>query len=264
MDADRVWAQVMRPGAPWTRLLAPATTSSTNADVAAAVRAGGSEGLVVATEHQSAGRGRLDRRWEAPPGTSLAVSVLLRPDTVPTARWPWLPLLTGVAARAALREVAGVDAALKWPNDVLVGDRKVAGILLERVDGPAGPAAVVGVGVNVSMTAEQLPVPHATSLLLEGASHVDAEGVLVALLDRLGDAYATWRAGAGDPDPWLRGSYTSACASIGAPVRAVLPGGDEVLGRATGIDEFGRLVVATAGGRVVVGAGDVVHLHPGS
>ncbi|MBA2549991.1 MAG: biotin--[acetyl-CoA-carboxylase] ligase [Nocardioidaceae bacterium] len=264
MDADRIAAQLRRPGAPWTRLLVPATTPSTSADVAAAARDGAPEGLVVATEHQSAGRGRLDRRWEAASGSGLAVSVLLRPGAVPAARWPWLPLLTGVAVQAALRAVTGVEARLKWPNDVLVGEKKVAGILLERVDGLAGPAAVVGIGVNVSMTAQQLPVPHATSLLLEDAIELDPERVLVGLLLHLGEAYATWRDAAGDPQPWLRHAYTDACSSIGIRVRAELPGGGEVTGQATGIDELGRLVVASADGRMVVGAGEVVHLRTGS
>ncbi|MDQ3629467.1 MAG: biotin--[acetyl-CoA-carboxylase] ligase [Actinomycetota bacterium] len=264
MDADRISAQVVQPGTPWSRLVVPPSTPSTSADVAAAAREGAPEGLVVATGHQSAGRGRLDRRWVAAPGSSLAVSVLLRPGAVPAGRWPWLPLLTGVAVRAALRGSTGVDADLKWPNDVLAGGRKLAGILLERVDGPAGPAAVVGVGVNVSMTAEQLPVAHATSLFLEGATELDPERVLVALLLRLGEAYATWREAAGDPEPWLREAYTDACSSIGVRVRAELPGGGEVTGQAAGIDELGRLVVESAGGRVVVGAGEVVHLRPGS
>jgi BirA family biotin operon repressor/biotin-[acetyl-CoA-carboxylase] ligase len=132
------------------------------------------------------------------------------------------------------------------------------------VDGLAGPAAVVGIGVNVSMTAQQLPVPHATSLLLEDAIELDPERVLVGLLLHLGEAYATWRDAAGDPQPWLRHAYTDACSSIGIRVRAELPGGGEVTGQATGIDELGRLVVASADGRMVVGAGEVVHLRTGS
>lgn len=242
----------------------PETTPSTSADVAVAAREGAPEGLVVATEHQSAGRGRLDRRWQAAPGSSLALSVLLRPVAVPADRWPWLPLLAGVAVRAALRSATGVDAQLKWPNDVLVGGRKVAGILVERVDGPVGPAAVVGVGVNISMTAAQLPVVHATSLFLEGGTELDPERVLVALLLRLGEAYTTWCAAAGEAAYGLRDTYTDACTSIGSRVRAQLPGGGEVSGLAAGVDDLGRLVVVTAAGRVAVGAGDVVHLRRGS
>ena len=119
---------------------------------------------MVVAEHQTAGRGRLDRSWETPPRAALTFSVLLRPSVGPE-QWPWLPLLTGYAVGTALRD-AGFDAGVKWPNDVLIGDLKVAGILVERVDTPTGPAAVLGVGLNVSTTAEELPVPTATSLAL--------------------------------------------------------------------------------------------------
>ena len=134
-------------------------TPSTNAVLAERAREGAPEGLVVATEHQTAGRGRLDRTWETPAGSALTFSTLLRPE-VPPATWPWLPLLTGYAVAKALAG-AGFGAVLKWPNDVLIGDRKVAGILVERVETPGGPAAVVGIGLNVLLAAEELPVPTA-------------------------------------------------------------------------------------------------------
>ena len=118
---------------------------------------GAGEGLVVVAEHQTAGRGRLDRTWETPARAALTFSVLLRPGS-PPADWPWLPLLTGYAVARALREAGVPTPALKWPNDVLVDDRKVAGILVERVETPTGPAAVVGIGLNVAPTAEELPV----------------------------------------------------------------------------------------------------------
>jgi BirA family biotin operon repressor/biotin-[acetyl-CoA-carboxylase] ligase len=191
------------------------------------------------------------------------VSLLLRPDRVPAARWSWLPLLTGVAVRAAVAEVAGLEATLKWPNDVLVGGRKLAGILLERVDGGTGPAAIVGVGVNVSMTREQLPVPGATSLAIEGAT-VDPADLLAALLDHLGTAYVSWCAAGGDPGAGLAAEYAQVCSTLGARVRVDLPDGRQVDGIATGVDAAGRLRVGTGPAAVVVGAGDVVHLRPGS
>ena len=227
-----------------------ASTASTNADVAERARQGAPEGLVVVTEHQTAGRGRLDRSWEAPPGSALTFSVLLRPDW-PAERWPWLPLLTGVAVRNALREY--VDAGLKWPNDVLVGDKKVAGILLERVETGEGPAAVVGIGLNTGMTAEELPVDTATSLFLETGTQPDRTGVLVGVLRALFGLYR-------DADPArLHQDYVDASATLGRQVRVELPGGELVEGRATGIDEHGRLVVSHDGSSTVVGAGDVVH-----
>lgn len=258
MDAADIGARL---GSPWDDVRVLDRTASTNADVAAAVRAGAPEGLVVVTQDQQAGRGRLSRTWQSPPGAGLAVSVLLRPAPVPAARWPWLPLLTGVAVRAAVRDATGLDASLKWPNDVLVGGRKLAGILLERVEGTAGPAAVVGIGLNVAMSAGQLPVPEATSLAVEGAL-VEPADLLVVLLQRLGHAYLGWRAVGGDPGAWLGEEYAAACATIGGRVRVGMPDGSALTGVATGVDDLGRLQVRTGSASVSVGAGDVVHLRP--
>ena len=126
-------------------------------------------GTVLVADYQSAGRGRLGRTWTAPPGTSIAMSVLVRPDGVDPARWTWLPLLTGLAVADGLSGAAGLEARLKWPNDVLVGDRKVCGILAERVETPVGPACVVGMGINTHLERADLPVPTATSVAIECA-----------------------------------------------------------------------------------------------
>lgn len=237
-------------------------TPSTNAVVAERARAGAAEGLVVVTEHQTAGRGRLDRTWETPRHAALTFSVLLRPpaDRVPPARWPWLPLLAGLAVAAALRE-EGYDAGVKWPNDVLLagpaGERKVCGILVELVDTSAGPAAVVGIGLNTSLTAEELPVPTATSLTLASGAPVDRTAVLLRVVRGLLARYAGWVA---DPDS-LRSAYEAASVTLDRTVRAELPGGDVLLGTATAVDETGRLVLDTPAGERAVGAGDVVHLR---
>ncbi|HEY1117360.1 MAG TPA: biotin--[acetyl-CoA-carboxylase] ligase [Acidimicrobiales bacterium] len=241
-------------------------TESTNAVVADRARGGAPEGLVVATEHQTAGRGRLDRTWETPAGSALTFSVLLRP-TVPPAQWPWLPLLTGYAVAKALA-AAGFGARLKWPNDVLLGDRKVAGILVERVEGEGGPAAVVGIGLNVLLTEDQLPVPSATSLLVEsaGLGHPvpTRTALLATLVETLTEAYDAWQAGIGDGSTErLRESYARVCSTLGLDVEVAMPDGSTLAGRATGLDEHGRLVVApVAGPEVAVGAGDVVHVRP--
>jgi BirA family biotin operon repressor/biotin-[acetyl-CoA-carboxylase] ligase len=238
-----------------------AEAGSTNALVAERARAGGPEGLVIAAEHQTAGRGRLDRTWETTPRSGLTFSVLLRP-TVPPASWPWLPLLTGYAVCTALRD-AGFDAAVKWPNDVLIHDRKVAGILLERVETPTGPTAVLGVGVNVAATAEELPVPDATSLALEAGTEAstgevpDRTALLGAILDTLWDTYVAWQEGGDPAGRRLAAAYTAVCATIGRPVRVDLPAGEVLTGVATGLDAGGRLLVdGTA-----VSAGDVVHVR---
>ncbi|WP_199521582.1 biotin--[acetyl-CoA-carboxylase] ligase [Jiangella anatolica] len=236
------------------------STGSTNADVAAAARSGAAEGYAVVALHQSAGRGRLDRRWEAPPGAALAMSFLLRPDRVPTTRWSWLPLLAGVVVVDAVGGV-GAAAVLKWPNDVLLDGGKLAGILTERVETPSGPAVVLGIGLNVAQTPEQLPAG-GVSL---AAYDADRDEVFDAVAARLASRYDQWLAASGDPDvSGLAAEYTGRCDTVGRDVRAELPGGEIVEGRATGVDHAGRLLIApSAGGDpVAVSAGDVVHLRP--
>lgn len=233
-------------------------TPSTNAVAAARAREGAAEGLVLTTEHQTAGRGRLDRGWTMPPRAALAVSVVLRPD-VPPQRWPWLPLMAGVAVAEAVRE-RGYAAGLKWPNDVLIEGRKLCGILVERVETPTGPAAVVGMGLNTSLTADELPVPTATSLAVESGATVDRTEVLVALLAHLRASYDAWR----ERPEELAAAYARLSVTVGEHVRAELPGDAALVGTATGIDDLGRLEVTPDDGSptVAVGAGDVVHLRP--
>lgn len=247
---------VVGPGRIWTDLVVTAETGSTNADVAAAARAGAPEGLVHVTDRQTAGRGRLDRAWTSPAGAGAIVSVLLRPDSVPAARWVWLPLLAGLAVDATVHE-CGVESGLKWPNDVLVDGRKIAGILLERVEGAAGAAAVIGVGLNVSLRRDELPVETATSLALEGATETDRTIVIRSFLRNLEALYRAWAASGGDPAAGIRESYERRCVTIGQRVRVMLPQDEVIEGLATGIDELGRLLVD---GRAI-SAGDITHLR---
>jgi BirA family biotin operon repressor/biotin-[acetyl-CoA-carboxylase] ligase len=234
---------------------------STNALAADRARAAAAEGLVLVAEHQSAGRGRLDRSWDAPPRSALTFSLLLRPS-VPSAAWPWLPLLAGYAVAKALK-AHGFAAVVKWPNDVLLEGRKVAGILVERVDTPSGPAAVVGVGLNVAMTAEELPVPEATSLAVAGGPVPDRTALLVDVLASLWEAYTVWQEGGDQAGARLAASYAAACATVGSQVRVELPSGEVLNGTASGIDPHGRLLVEHTAGRTAVSAGDVVHVRPG-
>ena len=220
-----------------------ATTPSTNAVVAERARGGEPAGLVVVAEHQSAGRGRLDRSWTSPARAGLTFSVLLRPD-LSAGQLPWLPLWGGVAVARALREQTGVDAVLKWPNDVLVDGRKVCGLLAEV---PVPGAVVLGVGLNVTTRRAELPLPTATSLLLEGATTTDRDTVLRAVLRSLASVLAE-----ASPE-----GYRALCSTLGQRVRVELPGGP-VEGRAEAVDDAGRLVVD---GRPHP-AGDVVHLRP--
>ena len=250
LDVDRLVA-----GSPWpVEVLDRA--GSTNALLAERARAGADPQALVA-EHQTAGRGRLDRTWETPPRAALTFSVLLRP-AVEADRWPWLPLLVGYAVRETLP--ASAEASLKWPNDVLIGDRKVAGILVERVESRSGPAAVVGIGLNVSTTPAELPVPTATSLAIELGAEPDRTDLLLGLLNELDRRYRSWLEGPGE-DESLRASYARHCSTLGRRVRVDLPGGGVLDGTATDLDGSGRLVVAAATGEVAVGAGDVVHVR---
>lgn len=256
---------LVRPGSPWTDVCVVAETASTNADVVAAARAGAPAGLVRVAEHQTGGRGRLGRSWQAPPRSGLTLSVLVRPD-VPAEHWPWLPLLAGVAVAEACRRTARVDAVLKWPNDVLIGERKLAGVLAERVEHHTGTAAVLGIGLNVSLHEAELPQLQATSLAIAGASTLDRAVLLRAVLRALGSLLAAWEAAAGDPAagrPGLHASYTRRCVTLGRLVRVERPAGTMVTGRAVEVDAGGRLVVqdTDTGARQVLGAGDVVHVR---
>lgn len=242
---------------------------STNAVLAQAAADGAPHGSVVIAEEQTAGRGRLGRTWVAPSRSGLFLSILARP-TAPEAAWGWLPLLAGLAACTALSRVAEVDVKLKWPNDLIVPSEtqtdygtglKVGGILCERV--PGIPAVVVGIGINVSLHADELPAPHATSLLLAGAKTADRDPALRALLREFGSWYERWAEAAGDAErSGLASAYRAECTTLGTPVRADQPGGAAISGTAVGIDESGRLVIEDDdGAHRPLAAGDVVHLR---
>lgn len=254
---------LVHPGGMWTHLEVLDQTPSTNALLAARASEVDIAGTVVIAESQTAGRGRLGRSWTAPPRSGLTMSALVRPYDVDVARWPWIPLLTGLAVAAALRREAQVEAELKWPNDVLVGGRKLAGVLVERVESARQPAAaVVGIGINVSLRSDELPTAAATSLLLEGSATTDRTLLAKAVLRALERLLTQWEQRSGDPSGGLSAAYVEACGTLGRPVRVGLPGGSAVEGEATGVDGTGRLLVRTAGVEHAYAAGDVVHLVP--
>ena len=270
---------LVRPGGLWTSVRVVAATGSTNSDLVAEAAAGAAGGAVLIAEEQTAGRGRLDRAWSAPARSGLFLSLLLRPGlkdatgggAVPREHWSWLPLLVGVAVGASLSRTAGAELGLKWPNDLLVTvdgeERKLGGILAELSgDGSEGDAVVVGIGLNVSLRAEELPVPTAGSLALAGAEVIDRETLVRTVLRVFAELYEDWCSVGGDPEAsGLRVAYAAQCATIGRPVRVELPGGHELLGEAVAVDGDGRLVVRTVDGTErPVGAGDVVHVRPGA
>ncbi|MFH9135722.1 biotin--[acetyl-CoA-carboxylase] ligase [Streptomyces sp. NPDC017524] len=255
---------LLRPDALWTSLEVVESTGSTNTDLAGRARGGAAgEGTVLVAEEQTAGRGRLERTWTAPPRSGLFFSVHLEPGDIPVERWGWVPLLAGVAAATGLAKSAGVDMSLKWPNDLLVSvegeERKTGGILGEF----AGDGIVVGLGVNVSLRADELPAPTAGSLALAGAVSTDRETLLRAVLRSLEDWYGRWKAADGDAAACgLQAAYAAGCATLDRTVRAELPGGTSLVGEAVAIDGDGRLVLSTEGGlQRPVSAGDVVHLR---
>lgn len=230
-------------------------TPSTNVLVADRARAGEPEGLVVVAEHQTAGRGRLDRVWETPPGTGLTFSVLLRPD-LPVTAWTWIPLLTGFALHAALADRIP-EVMLKWPNDVLVGEQKISGILVERVETDDGPAAVIGIGLNVNQSEQELPSETATSLRVELGETFDRGDLLIQVLGSLRALQPLLE----QPDV-LRAAYVDVCSTVGRTVDVHLPGGDVVRGEVLDLDPHGALVLSTGDGTFTAHAGDVVHVRP--
>ena len=241
----------------WRSLEVVPEIGSTNAALLAAAAEDAPDGTVLVAEHQVTGRGRLDRVWTSPPGAGLTVSFLLRPD-VPAARRGWLPLLTGVALAEAVGEVPGVRSSLKWPNDLLApGGAKLAGILAEV----GGGAVVVGVGLNVSTRADELP-DTGTSLSLVAGRPVDRAAVLLQFLRTFERRYLAWAQTLGDPvASGLARDYLAWCSTVGAEVVVALPDGSSLEGVAESVDWDGRLVVRTVRGTVELASGDVRHLR---
>jgi BirA family biotin operon repressor/biotin-[acetyl-CoA-carboxylase] ligase len=218
---------------------------STNSYLLGEARAGAAEGVVAVADHQTAGRGRLGRTWTAPPGSALLVSVLLRPVDLHSDRRHLITAAVALAAASACRAVAAISPLIKWPNDLLAGDRKLAGILAEA----ERDAVVVGMGMNVASAP-----PRGVALEALAGRPVDRGDLLVALLEGLEELYRDL--------PAVVDLYREACSTIGRQVRVELPSGP-LVGQAQGVDDRGHLVVRTSAGEVVVvSAGDVVHVRP--
>jgi BirA family biotin operon repressor/biotin-[acetyl-CoA-carboxylase] ligase len=254
LDGRRITHALRRTSELWREVHVIARTGSTNTDLLARAAAGEAEGVVLAAEEQVAGRGRLDRVWTAPPRSALTMSLLLRPPLPPASR-PFVPLLAGLSIVDALRTRYAVDAMLKWPNDVLARDRKLAGILTESV----GDAVVVGIGLNVLQRVGELPIETAVSLAALTDEPVDRSIVLLALLRAFEARYADWLAVDGDPSELLA-AYRAVCSTIGARVRVETSAGT-VSGEAVDVDERGHLVVRADDGEHHIPAGDVIHVR---
>ncbi|MGC5167354.1 biotin--[acetyl-CoA-carboxylase] ligase [Luteimicrobium sp. DT211] len=283
LDADALASALLAPRGPLARLEVVPTSGSTNADLLAAARSDPDAWPVPAllvADHQTSGRGRAGRTWETPARAALTSSLLVEPG-VPAARLSWLPLLVGLAVVRAVRRTTAIDAVLKWPNDVLLPAadgvvvegwgpyRKAVGILVE---GLADGRAVVGVGVNVSQEADELPVPSATSLVLSGAEGVARGALLVAQVGELTRILTAWRDAGGDPGSarvpdgsgTLASAVADACVTVGSRVAVDLVDGSRLDGEADGLGPDGALLVrGDDGSRRAVVAGDVRHVRAG-
>lgn len=258
---DALRRDLVAPAGPYAALDVVATVASTNTELAAAARQGAPDRSVLVAEHQTAGRGRVARHWVAPARSGLELSVLLRLTEVPQVRWGWVPLLAGVVLCRTVSTLGTLPAVLKWPNDLLLGTgrRKVAGILAEVV---SGPAVVVGIGLNVTLRADELPVPSATSLAIERAACTDRDLLLRALLRSLDSELRVWCDHHGDPiATGLWDAYRRHCATLSEQVRVELAGHPTLTGTAVDVDTEGRLVVLSDGQRVALSAGDVTHVR---
>ncbi|TDK26857.1 biotin--[acetyl-CoA-carboxylase] ligase [Arthrobacter crusticola] len=279
LDAAALSVALCAPAGPYARVELVQETGSTNDDLAGLAELEPEQWpdlSVLTAEMQRAGRGRLGRSWVAPERSSLIVSLLLRPVNaggrpLPTESYSWLSLLAALALAESVEDRTEVSPQLKWPNDVIVDSRKLAGVLARFVPGSNGspPALVVGVGLNVSLTDAELPVPTATSLLLEYAGTTDRNILLKSFLRTFAARYSAFCAVDGDASATLAdGSSLAASVSgrmhtLGRAVRAELPGGRELTGHALALDERGGLVLRDDdGGRHTVSVGDIVHLRP--
>lgn len=252
LEADRLRALI--PSEPWNRVDIVDEVGSTNA----VLMADPQPWRVLVADHQTSGRGRLERSWQAPAGLGISMSVTLPLPQEPV-RWGWVPLLVGLATRRAIARITGLSAGLKWPNDLLltIGDgqqRKVGGILCEVAPG-GDPTVVAGIGLNVWQTNDQLPTEAATSLSLNGST-ADREDIVAAVLEELVAIEGVWG------DPVRDDDYRAACVTLGQRVKVQVSHDRSSGGRAVDIDEHGRLVVDDGEQRVPHSVGDIIHVRP--
>lgn len=263
LDVDGVRRDLVGPDRAVRRLDLVETTGSTNADLLARHAAGEDiAGVVLVAEHQTAGRGRQGRTWVTPPHSQIALSLGVDTTGLQPTAWGWLPLLTGVAVVDAVHATTGLQPGLKWPNDILAGgvhsgEGKLGGILAEM----AAPLIVVGLGLNVTLTADEAPDPRATSLLMLGSTMLDRSALLGAILAELTARIDRWKT-FGGADPALVGDYRRHSLTLGTRVRALMPGDREIVGVATDIGDLGQLHIDTGSEKIAVSAGDVTHLRP--
>jgi BirA family transcriptional regulator, biotin operon repressor / biotin---[acetyl-CoA-carboxylase] ligase len=270
LGPSAITKSIRKGGGSWRSVTVFPTIASTNTVGMALAGAGCPTGVTLVTDLQTAGRGRLDRLWVAPAGTSAMFSVVLNPGRGEH-ELGVLPLLAGVAVAESLEFVTGIPIRLKWPNDLFILDQeapsgrggKVGGLLAER-DASSG-AVVLGVGINVDLGADDLPIPAATSLTLAGVPRPRRAKVIGRAIARIESWFTAWDAVATDPQALdrLLASYRDRCISIGAELTVAGPGGERMRGRGAGIGPRGELLVDTGDRTVPVVVGDVVHASAG-
>lgn len=235
------------------RVLRFESLPSTNTELARRASEGAAEGLAIVADEQTAGRGRLQRAWSSPKGAGLYFSILLRP-TIPQNYWPLITFMAALAVGDALREAADVQTDIKWPNDLLSGERKICGILAEAIDTPAGRAVILGIGINLTENAFPPELANVATSVSEATGRPpDREQVLTALLDALSGWYSRLDEPAQIVDAWsIRSSY-----AIGKLVQVV--NGDDIWqGTTSGVEPDGALRLRTSSGEIkLVRAGDV-------
>ena len=224
-------------------------TASTQSDLAELVNSSvAKSGEVIAAEFQSNGRGRLDRTFEAPPQSALLFSFYIAPKRA-RSDWSFISFLAALAMREVITENLVENTSLKWPNDILIGDKKVAGLLAQQI----GDGVIIGIGLNVAMGADELPVPTATSLALAGSNNLDRNLLLSAFLNQFAEIFKEWDSG-GD----FLEKYRQVCSTLGRQVRVEVLGRDSIEAEAVAISAQGALILSDG---TEVNVGDVVHLR---
>lgn len=242
--------EITREISQYWRVSVVEVTNSTQDDLSQNVAAGNAlSGDLLVANYQRAGRGRLQRTFEAPASTALTFSLYIEP-TRDKSDWSFIPLLAGVAVAQTLNQWAdGEEVTLKWPNDLMVGDEKVGGIIAQAI----GSGVVLGIGINTAMSKDELPVNTATSLELKNFTRLNRNQILGSILNSLENTLTLW--GNGDS---LLTEYSKLSATLGRVVRAELPGGEALSGHAVGISESGELILDN---NLRVSAGDIIHLR---
>lgn len=265
IDQAALRAQLLGPAGRYAGLDVVASTGSTNLDLMGLAERGAPDRTALIAEEQTAGQGRQSRSWSSPRGSGLYLSVLLRPLDVPPVRLSWLTLLAGVALVRTASWAGATGAALKWPNDLLLGGRKAAGVLAS-VGSVKDNVVVLGMGLNVLPLPVDVPLGAgglaATSLVEAGAIQLDRTAIATRLLTDLAALDDAWRAAGGDAvAAGLYDEYRTSCVTFDHEVRVELNGSDVLEGTAVRLAEDGTLVLRTASGEREVSAGDVVHLR---